>query len=97
MSVDVTPLLEKIAKLADELEADYGTGVELVNAIVIVELLPTDTATAEELGECMGDYDDPDDLGSIIEHRALVRSTAASIGLVLLANDSLRTDYTRGD
>jgi hypothetical protein len=86
MSVDVGPLLELVARLADELEAAYGPDVELVNGMVVVELLPVEGSSLAL-----------EDVGSLIEHRATGRSTAAAIGLVELAGDSLRVDYVRGD
>jgi hypothetical protein len=84
--IDPTPLLELVANLADELDRDYGPDAELVVGLIAVEVLVPD------------DSDDEDaDAGSIIEHRATTKSTAHVLGLVELTNDSLRSDYERGD
>lgn len=84
--IDPAPLLELVARLADELERDYGPEAELVVALIAVEVLVPDDSD-DELAEC----------GSIIEHRATTKSTAHALGLVELVSDSLRSGYDRGD
>lgn len=96
MAVDVAPLLELVATLADELERDYGPDVELVVGIVAVELLPA--RDAADVGPALEEDVEAEDLGaigSIIEHRSTVRSTAHVLGAVELLSDSLRDGYTR--
>ncbi len=43
MAVDTAPLLRKVAELADDLERNYGSDVELVDGVILVELRGTDS------------------------------------------------------
>jgi hypothetical protein len=38
MSMDPTPLMQKVAEFVDDLERDYGQDAELADAVVLVEL-----------------------------------------------------------
>ncbi len=87
MAIDPAPLLELVAKLADELDVKYGPAARLELGLVIVEILVPDGAADDPLA----------DAGSIIEHRSTSKSSAHALGAVELANDSLRATYERGD
>lgn len=70
MALDTTPLLAKVAALADELERDYGTDVELADAVIIVELRARD--------------EDGDPI-STVEGRILSERNTAGVGMVTRA------------
>jgi hypothetical protein len=80
--IDASPLMCKVAELAEQLEERYGPNAEVVNAVVIVEV------------DC--DVTD-DDAPLTIEHRATGSSTAHAIGLVQICADSLRAPFSRAD
>lgn len=80
MSLDLSPLLRKVAELADELDRSYGPEAIVGEGIVAVEVLVRDA--------------DTDEVESVsIEHRCTAQSTATAVGLAALAMQSLTSPF----
>lgn len=70
-----------VAELLDDLEEEYGEDHQILDAVIVVEVLP----------------DSEDDGGSIIHRRGTSKRTTVALGLVAAAHDSLLEPYERGD
>jgi hypothetical protein len=73
-----------VADLLGDLQAEYGDDFQVLDAVIAVEVLPSNP-------------DDAEGWGSIIEHRSTTHRTTVAVGIAELLRESLTAGYERAE